>query len=165
MGTTCNLSWREDGDLEARDGETEFSHVPDWFEWEREQVKQEIDRGEYSFFDDVEVYSMPRCWKFEPLGKATLSHDAENGYVLEGFYRGESYRIQRMPIQINSLHVEYDFPHVRVDDCFDISTENDSFYCYPTKRNVLTKLAFATEEIYRLHEERRAAKRSNGREE
>ena len=33
-------------------------------------------------------------------------------------------------------------------DCVDISTENDSFYCYPTKENVVTKLAFATEIIY-----------------
>jgi hypothetical protein len=30
----------------------------------------------------------------------------------------------------------------------DISTENDSFYCFPAKENVVTKLAFATEEIY-----------------
>lgn len=27
-----------------------------------------------------------------------------------------------------------------------------SLYCYPTKENVVTKLAFATEEIYKLHE-------------
>lgn len=163
----CGKRWllREDGDLEAIEGETEFSHVPDWFEWEREQVKLEIERGEYSFFDEVEVYSMPRCWKFEPLGKATLSHDTQNGYVLEGFYRGENYRIQRMPIQINSLHVEYDFQHIKPLDCLDISTENDSFYCYPTKQNVITKLAFATEEIFKKSlEEKRIQTRSRAAE-
>jgi hypothetical protein len=31
----------------------------------------------------------------------------------------------------------------------DISTENDSFYCFPTKENVVTKLSLATEEIYK----------------
>lgn len=31
----------------------------------------------------------------------------------------------------------------------DSSSENDSFYCRPTQKNVITKLAFATEEIYR----------------
>jgi hypothetical protein len=30
----------------------------------------------------------------------------------------------------------------------DISTENDSFYCKPTKKDVITKLAFATEILY-----------------
>jgi hypothetical protein len=44
----------------------------------------------------------------------------------------------------------------------DISTENDSFYCFPTKQNVVTKLAFATEIIYQRKEyeakQRRSAK-------
>ena len=33
-------------------------------------------------------------------------------------------------------------------DCVDISTENDSFYCRLTKPIAVTKLAFATEELY-----------------
>ena len=149
----CGKRWflREDGDLEATSGETEFSHVPDWFEWERDQVRLEIERGEYFFEDEVDVYSLPRCWKFEKLGKAKLTHDPNRGFVLEGHYRGEDYHIQRTPLQINSLHVEYDFPHIKPFDCLDISTESDSFYCYPTKQNVVTKLAFATEEIYGMH--------------
>ena len=148
--TACGKRWQllEDGSLAATEGETEFSHIPDWFEWEREQVRGEIERGEYFFEDTVDVHSLPRCWRFEPLGEARLTHDPENGFVLEGFYRGQPYRIQRMPLQINSLHVEYDFPHIKPYDCLDISTENDSFYCYPTKENVITKLAFATEIIH-----------------
>jgi hypothetical protein len=148
--TECGKRWNlnEDGTLSAVDGKTEFSHVPDWFEWEREEVRGEIERGEYYFSDEVDVHSMPRCYRFMPLGKAKLTHDAEQGFVLEGFYRGQAYRIQRAPMQINSLHVEYDFPHIKPFDCVDISTENDSFYCFPTKENVVTKLAFATEIIY-----------------
>jgi len=30
----------------------------------------------------------------------------------------------------------------------DISTEDDSFYCQISKPNAITKLAFATEELY-----------------
>jgi hypothetical protein len=45
--------------------------------------------------------------------------------------------------------VEYNFsPLDKKADFVDISTENDSFYCRPTKPNVITKLAFATEELY-----------------
>ena len=148
--TSCGKRWflREDGELSAVEGETEFSHIPDWFAWEREQVRLQIERGEYRFEDDVDVYSMPRCWRFEPLGKARFTHDPENGFVIEGHYRGEDYRVQRTPLQTNSLHVEYDFPHIKPYDCVDISTENDSFYCFPKKQNVVTKLAFATEIIY-----------------
>ncbi|MBQ7386903.1 MAG: 1-acyl-sn-glycerol-3-phosphate acyltransferase [Clostridia bacterium] len=148
----CGKRWTlgEDGTLSANDGETEFSHVPDWFEWQRANVVRAVESGEYFFEDEVEVFSMPRCWRFEPLGKAKVMQSVDGGFVLEGEYRGEKYLIHRAPLQINSLHVEYDFPHIRRDDCFDISTENDSFYCYPTKKNVITKLGFATEAIFDL---------------
>lgn len=147
----CSKRWNleEDGSLKALSGDTEFSRIPDWFEWEREQVRLQIEKGEYSFSDDVEVYSLPRCWRFIKLGKARLTHDPENGFVLEGFYRDKKYRINRKPIQSNSLHIEYDYCYIKPFDCIDISTENDSYYCYPTKQNVVTKLAFATEEIYK----------------
>ena len=147
----CGKRWNlnEDGTLSALEGETEFSHVPDWCNWEREQVKAQIARGEYSFSDEVEVFSMPRCWKFEKLGKAKLTHTIDGGFVLEGEYRGEKYHIHRTPLQTNSLHIEYDYCYLKPLDCVDISTENDSFYCYPeTAKNVVTKLAFATEELY-----------------
>ncbi|MBQ4569841.1 MAG: 1-acyl-sn-glycerol-3-phosphate acyltransferase [Ruminococcus sp.] len=159
----CGKRWTltEDGSLKAKEGETEFSHVPDWFEWERANVKEQIAKGEYSFSDTVEVYSLPRCWRFENLGKATLTHNAEEGFVLKGFHNGAEYRIQRTPIESNSLHIEYDYCYIKPFDCVDISTENDSFYCYPTtKENVVTKLAFATEELYRIHFEEAQKKKS-----
>lgn len=147
----CGKRWhlREDGNLEALSGETEFPHIPDWFMWERTQVEQQIENGTYSFEDEVEVYSMPRCWKFEELGEAKLRHTIEEGWILEGHYNGEDYRIHRRPNQTNSLHIEYDYCYIRPEDCVDISTENDSFYCYPvTRTDVVTKLAFATEILY-----------------
>ena len=82
----------------------------------------------------------------------------KEGFVVEGFYRGENYRVHRKPIQTNSLHIEYDYCYLQPRDCVDISTENDSFYCYPKKENVVTKLAFATEELYKMkkYEQRKA---------
>ena len=147
----CGKHWtlNEDGSLSANEGITEFASVPEWFDWEREQVTKQVENGEYSFFDDVDVFSMPRCWRFEKLGKAHLTHDIENGFILKGHYNGEDYRIQRQPLQINSLHIEYDWYRVRRADCIDISTENDSFYCYfHNAENIVTKLGFATEAIY-----------------
>ena len=149
--TECKKRWNlnEDGTLKATHGETEFSHVPDWFEWEREQVKKQIEAGEYFFEDNVDVYSLPRCWRFIHLGNAKLTHDPKNGFTLTGSYNGQEYKISRPPFSSNSLHIEYDYCYLRPEDCVDISTENDSFYCYPTKQNVVTKLAFATEIIYK----------------
>ena len=159
--TECGKRWTllEDGTLCANEGKTEFARVPDWFLWQKEQVRAEIERGEYSFADDVDVYSQPRCWRFEHLGAARLTHDPEEGFVIEGTYRGENYRVHRRPIQINSLHVEYDWCYVKPFDCVDISTETDSFFCYPKKENVITKLAFATEILYEIYQARTARRK------
>ena len=148
--TACGKRWvwEETGELRALEGETEFSHIPDWFSWEREQVKGQIERGEYRFETEVEVWSLPRVYRYIPLGKAKVTHDPENGFILEGFYRGERYFIQRKPEQTNSLHVEYDFAPLKSREIFDISTENDSFYCCPATKNCITKLAFATEILF-----------------
>jgi alpha-L-fucosidase 2 len=74
----------------------------------------------------------------------------ENGFILEGHYRGKPYRIQRKPLGMYGVHIEYDYCYVRPDDCIDISTSKDSLYCYPTKKDVVTKISFATEELYKL---------------
>ena len=97
------------------------------------------------------------------MGKAKLSHTPEEGFVLTGEYNGAEYRIQRTPIQTNSLHIEYDYCYIKPFDCVDISTENDSCYCYPKKENVVTKLAFATEILY-LQQEAKLLEARNGKE-
>lgn len=140
--------WQADGYIRAISGETEFDHIPDWYNWEKSEVQKQIANGSYSFEDEVEVFSLPRVWRYIPLGKAKLTHDINEGFVLEGFYRDQKWRVHRLPQQMNSLHVEYDFGPLKKFDYVDISNENDSFYCRLTNRNRLTKLAFATEEIY-----------------
>ena len=152
--TECGKRWtlNENGTLSANDGNTEFEQVPDWFEWERQQVIKQVESGEYSFSDEVDVFSMPRCNSFVKLGSAKLTHDINEGFVIEGHHNGADYRVHRHPLQTNSLHIEYDWFRIRRDDCIDISTENDSFYCYfKNAKDVVTKMAFATEAIYGKH--------------
>ena len=153
----CGKRWNlnEDGSLSALDGETEFTHVPDWYEWERSNVIKQVEEGTYSFEDDVEVYGFPRCYRFIPLGNAKVKHTIEDGFTLEGNYRNAPYRILRRPLWANSLHIEYDYCYVKPKDAFYINCEDDSYLCYPTKQNVVTKLGFAVEAIYQLHIKRK----------
>ena len=83
---------------------------------------------------------------------------------ISGHYRGKDWQIQRLPAGMNSLHVEYDYCYLRPEDCIDISTENDSFYCYPTKKNAVTKLGFAVEAAYQLHQAKIAEKKAARKE-
>lgn len=149
----CHKRWHlnENGTLTALTGKTEFSHIPDWYLWERKNVFKQVEAGAYSFNDDVDVYSLPRTTSVMHLGKAKVRHTINEGFILEGFYNNEDYRILRKPLQANSLHIEYDYCHIKPYDCFDITTEDDCYFCYPTKQNVVTKLGFATEAIYQYN--------------
>ena len=47
---SCNKEWKitELSEIKALSGETEFTHIPDWYEWERENVRREVEAGTYS---------------------------------------------------------------------------------------------------------------------
>lgn len=161
----CQKEWEMTtlGELKARVGDTEFSHIPDWFEWERTQVREQIDKGEYSFEDTVQVYSLPNTSKFIPLGNATLKHQPKSGFTIEGHYNNEDYKISRPVAGLYGVHIEFDYCYIRPEPCIHISTSNDTFVCYPEKKNVVMKLLFATEELYKCEmaerNERRAQRR------
>ena len=161
----CGKEWEMDtlGQLHAVEGETEFSHIPDWFEWERTQVRKQLEDGTYHFEDEVEIYSLPHAWRFQKLGKGKLKHSMEDGFVVEGEHNGKPFCIHRPPLGMYGVHIEYDYCYLRPEDCIDISTENDSLYCYPVKQNVVTKLSFATEELYKIRMAERAEKKKAAR--
>ena len=153
----CGKRWKmsELGELSAVKGKTEFSHIPDWFEFERSMVRRQIENGTYFFRDQVTVDSLPNAEGYVRLGEATLTHSVE-GFVLELVTDDESFRLEKKPLSLYSLHIEFDY--FGKGDCLDLSTTNDTFYLYPlTKKNVVAKLQFAVEEIYRIKEKERIA--------
>ena len=151
----CKKQWEmtELGELKALQGETEFSHIPDWYKWQRENVRKELLDGTYNYSDEVQVYGFPGVTEYINLGKAKITHNLENGFVLTGNYNGQAYKIQKPPSSLYSLHIEYQFSHLKKVDCFELPTKNDSIYCIPTDKYMVTKLALATEEAYKLAKE------------
>lgn len=151
----CHKKWKmtELGELVATDGNTEFSHIPDWYEYERSMVRKEIEEGKYHFKDQVIVDSLPNAKGYIRLGEATLEHSRE-GFKLYGSFDGEDFLLEKDPLSMYSCHIEYDYKGQ--GDCIDLSTLTDTYYLYPmTLKNVVTKIHFATEEIYKLaHMER-----------
>ena len=49
---------------------------------------------------------------------------------------------------LESMHIEYDYH--KQGDCIDISVPEESFWCYMSKRDVITKISFATEEMHKI---------------
>ena len=146
----CGKAWvmTEFGELEAESGVTEFSHVPDWYEFERTKVREQILSGEYSFSDEVAVDSLPNSKGYVRLGLAHLTHD-RSGFRLEGNLQGKPFLLVKEPRSMYACHIEYDY--FGKGDCLDLSTLEDTFYLFPrTARTVVTKISFATEELYKL---------------
>ncbi len=155
----CGKRWKQNvyGQLEAEEGETEFSHIPDWSNWERECVRKEIEEGSYYFEDEVRVETLPGWLKFYKQGKGKLIQTPE-GTRIECTAYGEPTVIEKKPLDLYSMHVEYDY--LGRGDCVDISTGDDSYWCYLTKRDAVTKLSFATEEIFKIADAKRKEKQA-----
>lgn len=149
----CGKRWEmtELGELKAKEGETEFSHIPDWFKWERANVREEVRNGTYFIEDDVRIDTIPNSKGFIKQGNGHFKQDT-NGMVLYGNAYGKPFEIKKEGCEQESIHVEYAYKYG--GDVFDLSTNEDSFWFYPlTKRDILTKVSFATEEIYMMHKE------------
>ena len=142
----------EYGQLEGDDGRTEFSEIPEWSRWERDIVRERIRNGTYYFEDTVRVETLPNSHKFYKQGEGKLVQTPE-GTTLTCTCYGEPMTIEKPAIALESMHVEYDY--LGNGDCVDISVPDDSFWCYLTKKDVITQLAFATEEIYIYAKEKR----------
>ena len=154
---SCGKEWEmtELGELRALSGETEFSHIPDWYEWERECVREEVENGSYYFTAPVRVCSLPNAKGYIKLGRGTLTHDL-NGFVLEGKHGGRTYRIEKTVPSMYSCHIEYNYLQ-KHGDCIDLNTLTDTYYIYPYDCDFsVTKIALATEELFFADKRRRS---------
>lgn len=169
----CGKAWHMDefSELTAETGETEFSHIPDWTAWERQNVREEVRSGRYRFQSDVTVHTLPNAKRFYDQGTGTLAQDTE-GTTLECTAYGERKTLHWAGTELESIHIEYDYPFRKkkywrnvFGDCVDISTPDDSFWLHPIDlRDQITKLSYATEEIYaRAMERARTGETSENR--
>ncbi len=151
---SCGKRWRltELGELAAETGETEFSHIPDWYEWQRKNVREEVAAGSYSSgVLEVHVDSLPNAKGFFRLGEGTLVHDM-NGFTVRGTdVDGDPFEMQKPVPSLYSCHIEYDYLG-KFGDCVDLNTLEDTWYIYPHGRDFsVTKMALATEELFFAH--------------
>jgi transcription elongation factor Elf1 len=149
----CGKEWEmtELSELRALDGNTEFSHIPDWYEWERANVRREVENGTYSSgVLPVHVDTLPNAKKFIRLGSGTLVHDM-NGFTVRGTdVDGDPFEMIKNVPSLYSCHIEYEYLG-KFGDCVDLNTLEDTWYIYPEPDKcefAVTKMALATEELY-----------------
>ena len=149
----CGKEWEmtELGELKAKTGTTEFSHIPDWYEWERAEVRKEIEAGTYYWSGQAQVDALPNADRYIDIGMATFTHDM-TGFTLSGVYQGQPYEVKLPAASQYSVHIEYDYLGKKTD-CVDLNTINDTLYTYPTGSDFsVTKMSLATEELYKYYQ-------------
>ncbi len=144
----CGAAYTLDeyGFLKGDNVETKFTHIPDWFKWERECVKNELINGQYSMNADVDIYMIADRKFLYKVGTGTLSHTSE-GFHLTGC-NGKIDYIQK-PSASYSLNADYFW--YEIGDMINIGDMKKAFYCFPKNAgDIVAKTRLATEELYKL---------------
>lgn len=135
----------EIGYLKNINGETKFDHVPSWYKWEREEVKKELERGEYVTDTDVEIYILKDPYKLYKLGEGHLHHDSE-GFTLTG---GDGLLNYHQGVK-HSHSVNSDFYWYTVADIVCVGDHKVLYYCVPKNKVNVAKVRLAAEELYKM---------------
>lgn len=136
----------EYGFLKALDGETEFAHIPDWYRWERESVREELQNAVYCLDIPVDICMMVNTKCIYRVGTGRLRHTAD-GFHLTGCDGRLDY--SQKPAASYSLYSDYYW--YEVGDMICIGNTDILYYCFPTEGgDVVAKTRLATEELYKM---------------
>ncbi len=133
------------GELEAKNGDTVFSHIPDWYAWERAQVKQEIEEGKYLLDTHCRIGMLVDHKALYMVGEGRLIHD-QNGFVLDGC-EGKLHYEQKAK---SSYSLNADYYWYEIGDVICIGNADALYYCFPEQEGVVSKTRLAAEEMYKL---------------
>lgn len=145
----CDRSWNMDeyGTLiDNQSGEEVL--ISDWYEWQRDNAKREIDSSQYQLNMKVAIEALPNGKNFIECEGGHILHN-ENGFDLTyiDYETKEETHLLLSPAKCPSIHTEYDFRGK--GQCVVLSTVDNTFFLYPLEEGFnATKIQFATEYLY-----------------
>ena len=161
--TSCGKRYVLDeyGYIRCEEGETAFSHIPDWCDWERDCVRTELEADTYALDTAVDIYMLVNTKCLYRVGEGRLTHSKE-GFRLTGCDGQLDYH--QSPLESYTLNS--DFNWYEIGDVISIGNKKALYYCIPKGdgvRDLATKTRFATEELYKIvkAQKRGARERTN----
>ncbi len=143
-GATYELT--EYGALLRKDGEAVFDHIPNWYRWERECVRKELESGSYLLDIPVDICILKDTKCLYEVGEGRLIHNAD-GFELKGCNGELEY--SQTPLSSYSLNADYYW--YELGDIICIGDHKMLYYCFPkTEGDVVAKTRLATEELYKM---------------
>lgn len=150
--SNCNKKWEMTslGELKSVDGETKFSHIPDWYAWERKCVREELESGTYNLETDVTIRMMVDYKAIYNVGTGKLRHTVE-GFRLTGCDGKLDYF--QNPLASYGLYSDYFW--YELGDVICIGNNEVLYYCFPQDNTPVAKTRMAAEELYKLTKQKR----------
>ena len=132
--------------MQANQGEAKFDHVPDWYQWERECVRKEIEADTYILDIPVDICVMVNMKCIYRVGEGRLQHNRE-GFRLSGCEGKLDYH--QKPTSSYSLYSDYYW--YEIGDVISIGDKDVLYYCFPKNcGDIVAKTRLATEELYKI---------------
>lgn len=148
----CGKKWEMDeyGQLSALSGETEFSHIPSWYDWERECVRKEIENGEYLLDTEVDIAVQVNLDGVCMIGPGRLVHNTE-GFCLTS----DDGQLDYSQSATASYTIYSDYYWYERGDVIGIGDTEYSYFCIVKDNVSVTKARLAAEEIYKIAKARK----------
>ena len=148
----CGKQWTMDeyGQLAADDGNTEYAHIPDWYQWQRDCVREELENGTYHLDTDVEIAIQVNLDGVCMIGDGHLTHSLD-GFRLVGADGALDY--SQSATFSHTLYSDYYW--YEIGDVIGIGDNEFSYFCFPKENISVTKARLATEELYKMKKPRR----------
>ena len=143
----------ETGFLRSTNGQTIFDHIPDWYDWQRQQVRKELEDGTYLLDREVEIGVLVDYKAIYMVGSGRLTHTVE-GFHLTGCDGALEY--SQGPLSSYSLYADYFW--YSIADVICIGNNDVLYYCFPKGGDVVAKTRLATEELYKIAKEAKRKK-------
>lgn len=143
----CGASYELDtlGRLKGINVTPKFTHIPDWFRWEREQIKEEIANGTYSLDVPCDIAVLKDSKALYMIGTGRLHHD-NDGFILDGCDGKLHYK--QAPSASYSVNSDYFW--YEIGDIVSIGTNDCLYFCFPKEGDIVAKTRLAAEELYKL---------------
>ena len=156
----CGTGWELDeyGYLRQNDGTEapadhsfDFTHIPDWYRWERACVRKEIADGTYRMELPVKILALVNTDAAYEIGTGTLLHTPE-GFRLTGCGGALDYR--QSAAASYSLYADYFW--YEIGDMICIGNTDIQYYCFPQLADgesaIVAKARIAAEELFKNRE-------------
>lgn len=134
---------------ESMDNTVGFSHIPNWYEWQRDRVIEQIERNEYDLDCKVKIEALPNAVNFVDCGEGWLRHKEEGFYLTFQEYGEDTVKTMFFASKsMFSIHTEYNYREKK-GPCVTLSVADNTYFLFPLEEGFNpTKIQFATEYLY-----------------